>query len=156
MLVLVLGLLLAAAPTEEVSPARHALAQQLGARENLIHLRASPARAVQGAPMEPAARKVVELAREDLAARLKVSDQAIETSLVQSTNWPDSSLGCPKPGLSYAQMITPGYLIELRADGKTWSYHSDLRRVIACDTAGPAGRFGPGPGPVQPKGPVDK
>lgn len=105
----------------------------------------------------PAAQKLNQLAREDLAARLQISDQEIETRSVQSTVWPDSSLGCPRPGLSYAQMMTPGYLIELQAKGKTWSYHSDLRRAIACDTVGAIRRLGPGIGPPAPgAGPVDK
>ena len=80
-----------------------------------------------------AADKVNLLARQDLAERLKIDAEKIETASQKETVWPDGSLGCPKPGMNYIQMLVPGYIIELRAQGKTYTYHSDKRRVVHCD-----------------------
>ena len=80
-----------------------------------------------------AADKVNLLARQDLAERLKIDAAKIETASQTETVWPDGSLGCSKPGMNYIQMLVPGYIIELRAQGKTYTYHSDKRRVVHCD-----------------------
>jgi hypothetical protein len=85
-------------------------------------------------PIRPAAAALPTLsARKDLAARLKIDPESIETISTRSTTWPDASLGCPEPGMSYAQMETKGYLIDLKAQGKTFTYHSDMRRAVPCD-----------------------
>jgi hypothetical protein len=73
------------------------------------------------------------IARKDLAARLQIDPGSIETNFVRPQTWPDASLGCPEPGMSYAQMETPGYLIELKAKDKTYTYHSDMKRAVPCD-----------------------
>jgi hypothetical protein len=44
---------------------------------------------------------------------------------VEATDRADPSLGCPKPGLMYPQMITPGYRIVLDAQGTTYEFHTD-------------------------------
>ena len=47
--------------------------------------------------------------------------------------WRDSSLGCPQPGVLYAQVITPGYRISLRVGAAQYEYHSDSgTRVALC------------------------
>ena len=52
---------------------------------------------------------------------------------VTEEEWPDSSLGCPKPGQAYLQVITPGYRVVLGANGKEYEYHTDMAsQVIAC------------------------
>jgi hypothetical protein len=39
-----------------------------------------------------------------------------------------------KPGMMYAQIITPGYRILLSYDGQIYPYHSDQRgRVVYCE-----------------------
>jgi hypothetical protein len=53
---------------------------------------------------------------------------------VEENEWRDSSLGCPKPGMNYLQVITPGYKIILESQSKRYEYHSDTnRRVVRCD-----------------------
>ena len=76
--------------------------------------------------------ELVQEAREDLALRLGDDVQAIRIAGVTPTNWPDASLGCPEKGMSYAQVVTPGYIIELESDGRPVTYHSDGQRVIYC------------------------
>jgi hypothetical protein len=85
------------------------------------------------APAGPGAR-MGELARAALAQELGVAEADIAVVSVEENEWRDSSLGCPKPGMNYLQVITPGYKIILEARGKRYEYHSDTnRRVVRCD-----------------------
>ena len=85
------------------------------------------------APAGPDAR-MGELAQAALAQELAVAATNITVVTVEATEWRDSSLGCPKPGMNYLQVITPGYKIMLEAQGKRYEYHSDTnRRVVRCD-----------------------
>jgi hypothetical protein len=85
------------------------------------------------APAGPDAR-MGELARAALAQELGLAEADITILEAQETEWRDSSLGCPKPGVNYLQVITPGYTISLEAQGKRYEYHSDTnRRVVRCD-----------------------
>jgi len=85
------------------------------------------------APAGPAAR-MGELARSALARELALAETDIAVVAVEDTEWRDSSLGCPKPGMNYLQVITPGYKITLEAQGQRYEYHSDTnRRVVRCD-----------------------
>jgi hypothetical protein len=74
-----------------------------------------------------------DLARRDLALRLKLPEKDVQVTLVRPTTWPDAGLGCPEPGRTYETIETRGFLIELRARGKVHRYHSDQARVVACD-----------------------
>jgi len=75
----------------------------------------------------------IALAREDLAQRLGLTPEAIRLVSVEAVDWPDASLGCPQPGMMYAQVITPGYRIILSASGENYEYHTSLRGVVFCE-----------------------
>jgi len=80
------------------------------------------------------AEPAVERAKEDLANRKCIDKEQIAVAAVKAVNWPDTSLGCPEPGMVYAQVITPGYRILLSCDGKIYEYRSDQgNRVIYCE-----------------------
>ena len=83
------------------------------------------------------AESLVDKAIEDLAARVGVDPGDIVVEGVAETEFPDASLGVPEPGTSYAQVITPGYIIRLRAGGKIYEYRAAENRVILA-TEGPA------------------
>jgi len=69
----------------------------------------------------------------DWAARLKVASDTVQVVSVSAADWSDTSLGCPQPGMFYAQVIVPGYRIVLSAEGKQVEYHADQRgRVVTC------------------------
>ena len=52
---------------------------------------------------------------------------------MERTEWSDSGLGCPRPGELYSQVMTPGWLIEVRSGGKTLEYHSDTdEKFVLC------------------------
>lgn len=76
-------------------------------------------------PTDPELQNLIELTTQDLAARLGVS--LAEISVVEATpvEWSDSSLDCPQEGMSYLQMITPGYRIVLQANSQTHEYHTN-------------------------------
>ena len=81
---------------------------------------------------------LVQLAKADLAQRLSISTDQV--SLVEATEveWSDSSLDCPQPGMSYLQVITPGYRILLEANGTQYEYHSNRATyIVYCDNANP-------------------
>lgn len=75
--------------------------------------------------------ELIDRAKAELAGTARVSAEQIEVVSVEQVEWSDSSLGCPKGGMMYAQVITPGYKIVLSAGGSTYEFHSGL------DPAGP-------------------
>jgi hypothetical protein len=81
---------------------------------------------------------IVDLASGDLAQTFSLAPTAIEVVSVEAVDWADASLGCPQPGMGYAQVITPGLRITLQAEGWTYTYHADLAgQVVLCSQAGP-------------------
>jgi hypothetical protein len=116
----------------------HQVALEAGGRSYSVHVAGGEA-VVCGAPRKSgsehvaAAGRLSELARRDLAARLKTAVENVKTVSLRPQTWPDAGLGCPQPGRSYAQLETRGFLIELEAGGRTYPYHSDMQRVVPCD-----------------------
>jgi hypothetical protein len=96
----------------------------------------SPSR---GTPANPDAQASVDAALAQAAAHLGVSPADLRVEQVEARQWPDSSLGCPQPGLMYSQIVTPGFLIVISGGGagsgavKQLEYHSDARgNVVLC------------------------
>lgn len=59
--------------------------------------------------------------------------EEISVKNVAAREWPNAGLGCPQPGMMYAAVITPGYLIELEANGKTYAVHTNTKdNLILC------------------------
>jgi hypothetical protein len=87
-------------------------------------------------PLAVTAAKMIELARTDLAARLKVAPREISADVARPTTWPDESLGCPVAGKIYSEKLVPGFTIDFTHDKKRYRYHSDMNaRVVWCDEA---------------------
>jgi len=63
----------------------------------------------------------------EAAAYAAVAATDIKVLQVESRQWPDAALGCPSPGVMYAQVITPGYLIVVQAGSRVLEYHTDAR-----------------------------
>ena len=99
---------------------------------------APPGTPVEGAAVVPQeAQEIVSAIEQDLAEQLNIKTDQIQVVSVEAVEWPDASLGCPKPGMMYAQVITPGYRIELQAEGKTYVYHTGPSGFVRCEN-GPA------------------
>jgi hypothetical protein len=75
----------------------------------------------------------VALARQDLAGRLDLAADQIQVLSVEAVEWPDTSLGCPQPGMMYAQVLTPGYRIGLQAGGQAYTYHTGGDNLVLCE-----------------------
>jgi hypothetical protein len=86
-------------------------------------------------PPVEAASELVELAKSDLARRLGIGPDEIEVQSVEPTEFPGASLGVSEPGKTHAQVVTPGYVIELNATGRTYRYHAGDGRVVPVPAA---------------------
>jgi hypothetical protein len=67
-----------------------------------------------------------------LAGELHVHRDKILVDTVQAVNWPDSSIGCPKPDVAYLQVVTPGYKVILRAEGQIYTVHEAGDLAFLC------------------------
>ena len=77
---------------------------------------------------------LVMLAKFDLTLKTGVDLDKIVTESTEEFNFSDASLGVAEPGADYAQVITPGYIIMLIADGETYEYHASGERVVQVPT----------------------
>lgn len=81
--------------------------------------------------------EAVQSARADAAQHWGIAAESIVVVNAEAVTWPDSSLGCPKPGIDYMQALVPGYRIRLRANDAVLDYHASAgRRPVLC----PAGQ----------------
>ena len=69
-----------------------------------------------------------------LSAELDLSPEEITVLSYESVQWRDTSLGCPQPGMMYAQVITAGYRFRLEAAGEQYNVHTDQtgQSIIIC------------------------
>lgn len=86
------------------------------------------------APFDEDSKRMLGLAQQALAKDQGIDVADITLVNIQPVEWNDGSLGCPQPGANYLQVITPGYLITLEAQGQRYDYHTDQRgRAVRCD-----------------------
>ncbi len=72
-------------------------------------------------------------ALKDAADHLGINQSQLTVDQMQEKEWSDASLGCPRQGVLYAQVITPGFLIVISGAGKQLEYHTDERgRAVLC------------------------
>ena len=94
---------------------------------------AQPSATVTAVAHNPEAQGAVDASVRDATPRLGVAANQLIVERVEAREWGDSSLGCPQPGMMYAQVITPGYLIVVAGGGKRLEYHTDMRgRAVMC------------------------
>ena len=75
-----------------------------------------------------------ELARQKLAEELEISVDQIKVVTADPTYWSDTSLGCPQPGMTYSQIVTPGYRVTLVVGNTLYTYHTDTKQtVVRCE-----------------------
>jgi hypothetical protein len=73
------------------------------------------------------------LAQAKAAKKLGIPLDSIEIVSITATNFADSSLGCPQPGMAYTQVITPGYRIITRGDSKQLTVNVSGGRGVICN-----------------------
>jgi len=81
---------------------------------------------------------LIDIAKQDLAQRLAVPASDISVVDAREVTWSDGSLGCPQPGMMYAQVLTPGYLVKLVYDGREYEYHAGKDKALSlCKNPSP-------------------
>jgi hypothetical protein len=84
--------------------------------------------------IDPGMGPLIDMAIADLASRLGVATGDIDPVAAVLVTWPDSSMGCPRPGMSYLQVLQDGSVIELRHADRFYRYHSGGRLMpFLCD-----------------------
>ena len=79
---------------------------------------------------------VAEQARKQLAEKLGLAPEEVSLIGAEKVTWPDTSLGCPKPGEMYAQMVVEGFKVELLAAGSRYVFHAGSdRKPFLCEQA---------------------
>jgi hypothetical protein len=76
----------------------------------------------------------IQQAVQDLSTRLQVPADSIKFIEFEPVVWPDGSLGCPKPGVFYTQVLVEGYRIHLEHNGERYTYHGSMdQRPFLCE-----------------------
>ena len=77
---------------------------------------------------------IIDQVKLDLASKLMLNVEDIGVVSMQPKMWTDQSLGCPEPNQGYAQVITNGYRIEVKAigDPRSFYYHATANDVVLC------------------------
>ncbi len=65
------------------------------------------------------------MAKDDLAKRLNVSANDISIGTIEEAEFPDMALGASVGGEMAADMISSGWKIPLRVNGKSYEYRAD-------------------------------
>lgn len=118
------------APSASPPPAPGATSPVAGRSEG-TEVPDQPAESTASVPAD--AQQVVARVRAEAGAALGVPDGEVLVTRVEQREWPDTALGCPQAGAMYAQVIVPGFLVEVRSGGKVLQYHTDRdSRVVLC------------------------
>ena len=85
-------------------------------------------------PLDPGLQQLVDMATADLATRLSFPVSDIDLVEAKAVVWPDSSLGCPQPGMQYLQVPEDGALVILQANARPYEYHNGgSRGLFLCE-----------------------
>jgi hypothetical protein len=85
--------------------------------------------------------RMSQLARQDLANRLRLDVQHIRVANIEPRRWTDDDMNCSSgggtpatgaPAVTASPASGVGYRLALTASGRTYFYHTDLRSVRAC------------------------
>jgi hypothetical protein len=78
--------------------------------------------------------EVVNLAKADLARRLKTDPQDIRLLRISADEFPAGDLGCPAPGVTPRPIpaIVSGQAIVLEHDSQEYTYHARKSQVVFC------------------------
>ncbi len=85
--------------------------------------------ATSAAAPKKATSSIVTKCKSDLAARLKLKTSKIALVDSQPVTWPDAALGMPEPGKMYAQVLTPGFRVTLKAGSTTYLYTTSSKSI---------------------------
>lgn len=76
--------------------------------------------------------QAVALAKQAASKQLAIPIEQLAVQHAQAVDWPDSSLGCPQPGMMYMQVITPGFKVEITVGKEIYPVHIAGTRAVVC------------------------
>jgi hypothetical protein len=94
---------------------------------------AQTVRAAEPGAMTSDQQRAEQRAREALAQRLNILQDAIKVQRSEPHTWSDSSMGCGKPGAVALTVITEGYAVVLSAQGAEHNVHVSGDNAVICD-----------------------
>jgi hypothetical protein len=83
-------------------------------------------------PLTDVQRAAALVAIDTLAAELGIAKDQVLVDTVRTVEWRDSSLGCPKPGVAYLSVISPGHRVTLRVDRQVHVVHESDNHAFVC------------------------
>ena len=85
--------------------------------------------------LELTAEEATNVAIQQAATRLGLEVADLVVDSLERREFPDASLGCPRPGEAYAQVITPGYVVLVRGGNRRLEYHVSAlsRSAVMCN-----------------------
>lgn len=83
-------------------------------------------------PLTDVQRAAARVAIDTLATELRIPKDQVLVDTVREVEWRDSSLGCPKPGVAYLDVISPGHRVTLRVDRQVHVVHEAGNRAFVC------------------------
>jgi len=87
-------------------------------------------------PVPKGTEPLVDQAVADLARLMSIDPQEVRVVGFESVVWPDAGLGCPQPGVLYAQVQVEGYAIRLQVHGHQYAYHGgEGRGPFLCENS---------------------
>jgi len=110
---------------------RHAMANSAAAPDVV------PGTGVDDVALESSCQEVeaVTAARTLLANDLDTEPRALIIQSTDEVDWANVAIGCEEAGVSYAQVITPGYRMVFEFEGETYEVHTsaDGKQVARCE-----------------------
>jgi hypothetical protein len=79
--------------------------------------------------MDAGQQQMIDRARRDLAQRLGLNESDVAVNSVAQTEFPDAALGAPLEDEMSAQVITPGWRMNLSANGQTYEYRANQKQL---------------------------
>jgi len=76
--------------------------------------------------------QAIRVATQAASKQLNLPLEQFSVQQAHAVDWPDSSLGCPQPGMMYLQVITPGFKVMLKAGAEIYPVHVAGTRAVVC------------------------
>ncbi len=81
--------------------------------------------------------EIAQKVRQALSDKAGIALDQIQVLSVEPVEWPDGCLGIRTRGVACIQVITPGYLVMLEADGQTFEFHTDAKANAILQAGAP-------------------
>ena len=82
----------------------------------------------------------IALAKSVLEEQVGIPAATVRFAYATAASWPDSSLGCAEKGMTYRPVLTPGYVVSLQINERTYTVHVAGAAAVICNRAGRSGQ----------------